>query len=238
MRRGDGVSIESGSQPLRHGRHARSQADATHGPRARVRRTRMQLHGVDDSTHRELPVVACGSTKTPETRIDYYPSPSSSAAISEKRGQFYPLNTNSGVIDAIIAEWAELTGINNQSKSKPMTSGRVPELLDAMRARMTSAASGPQNRYRPRRSERIAVVVLLLHRFAQVHDLARSFFSPYPDGRQLIAVEAVEDAPRRLGHEIDDGASGHVDVTLQAPDHLLVRQGNARAACRHDRALG
>ena len=79
-------------------------------------------------------------------RIDYYPSAGSLAAISEKRGQFYPLNTNSGVIDAIIAEWAELTGINNQSKSKPMTSGRVPELSDAMRARMTSVPSGPQDR--------------------------------------------------------------------------------------------
>jgi len=71
-------------------------------------------------------------------RIDYYPNPESEAAIAEKRSRFYPLNTNSGVIDAIIAEWAELTGINNQPKSEPMTSGRVPELLDAMRARMTS----------------------------------------------------------------------------------------------------
>ena len=79
-------------------------------------------------------------------RIDYYPSPQSLAAIGEKRGRFYPLNTNSGVIDAIIAEWAELTGINNQSKIDPMTSGRVPELIDAMRARMTSVASGPQDR--------------------------------------------------------------------------------------------
>lgn len=79
-------------------------------------------------------------------RIDYYPSPASMATITEKRGRFYPLNTNSGVIDAIIAEWAELTGINNQSKINPMTSGRVPELIDAMRARMTSVASGPQNR--------------------------------------------------------------------------------------------
>lgn len=79
-------------------------------------------------------------------RIDYYPNRESSAAIEAKRSRFYPLNTNSGIIDAIIAEWAELTGINNQPKSMPMTSGRVPELLDAMRARMTSAASGSQNR--------------------------------------------------------------------------------------------
>jgi len=78
-------------------------------------------------------------------RIDYYPSPASMAAITEKRGKFYPLNTNSGVIDAIIAEWAELTGINNQSKINSMTSGRVPELIDAIRARMTSVASGPQS---------------------------------------------------------------------------------------------
>lgn len=74
-------------------------------------------------------------------RIDYYPSAESLAAIAEKRSRFYPLNTNSGILDAIIAEWAELTGINNQPISKPMASGRVPELLDAMRARMTSGAS-------------------------------------------------------------------------------------------------
>ena len=76
-------------------------------------------------------------------RIDYYPSAESLAAIAEKRSRFYPLNTNSGVIDAIIAEWAELAGINNQPISKPMASGRVPELLDAMRARTTSVTSRP-----------------------------------------------------------------------------------------------
>lgn len=84
--------------------------------------------------------------RTRNPRIDYYPSAESLAAIAEKRSRFYPLNTNSGVIDAIIAEWAELTGINNQPISKPMASGRVPELLDAMRARMTSVAPDPQSK--------------------------------------------------------------------------------------------
>ena len=84
-------------------------------------------------------------------RIDYYPCPESLVAIGNKRGRCYPLNTNSGIIDAIIAEWAELTGINNQRKSSPMGSGRVPELLDAMRARMTSVASGSQGRANQKR---------------------------------------------------------------------------------------
>src|SRR5690242_3243134 len=75
-------------------------------------------------------------------RIDYYPNEEALVAIGEKRSRRYPLNTNSGIIDAIIAEWAELTGINNQPKSNSMTSAQGPELLDAMRARMTSVASG------------------------------------------------------------------------------------------------
>jgi hypothetical protein len=54
-------------------------------------------------------------------RIDYMPSAEALAVLDAKRGRHYPLNTNSGVIDAIVTEWARLTGINNQEIEKPMT---------------------------------------------------------------------------------------------------------------------
>jgi hypothetical protein len=56
-------------------------------------------------------------------RIDYYPSREAVAAIDCKRGRYYPLNTNSGVLDAIVTEWAAMTGINDQQIEKPMTAG-------------------------------------------------------------------------------------------------------------------
>lgn len=57
-------------------------------------------------------------------RIDYMPSTAALTAIEAKRGRWYPLNTNSGVIDAILTEWAELTGINCGEVGTPMS----PEL--------------------------------------------------------------------------------------------------------------
>lgn len=47
-------------------------------------------------------------------RIDYMPSEAALAAIDAKRGRYHPLNTNRGVLDAIVTEWARLTGINKQ----------------------------------------------------------------------------------------------------------------------------
>jgi hypothetical protein len=44
-------------------------------------------------------------------RIDYYPSQEALDAIESRRTRSYPTNINSGIIDAIIAEWRELTGI-------------------------------------------------------------------------------------------------------------------------------
>lgn len=67
-------------------------------------------------------------------RIDYYPSREALAAIEAKRGTRYPLTINSGIINAIIAEWAELSGINNGPKFALLGSGCVPELIDATRA--------------------------------------------------------------------------------------------------------
>jgi len=59
-------------------------------------------------------------------RIDYMPSDEALALIDAKRSQRYPLNTNSGVLDAIVLEWAELagiqpSGIKNPEISKPKT---------------------------------------------------------------------------------------------------------------------
>lgn len=54
-------------------------------------------------------------------RIDYMPSDEALAILHAKRGRYHPLNTNSGVIDAIVTEWARLTGINNQEIEGPMT---------------------------------------------------------------------------------------------------------------------
>jgi hypothetical protein len=45
-------------------------------------------------------------------RIDYMPSKKALAMIEAKRGLHYPMNTNSGILDAIVMEWAEVTGIN------------------------------------------------------------------------------------------------------------------------------
>ena len=51
-------------------------------------------------------------------RIDYMPSNDALAAIDAKRGPDYPPNTNGGVLDAIVTEWAELTGINKRKVGK------------------------------------------------------------------------------------------------------------------------
>lgn len=91
-------------------------------------------------------------------RVDYMPSPQALAAIEAKRSQCRPGSvaaTNSAVIDAIVAEWAELTGIKNQEVATPMTPAksrggtaasasaydfgdRRPELMHASRARASA----------------------------------------------------------------------------------------------------
>ena len=75
-------------------------------------------------------------------RIDYMPMGNALAAIEAKRAMLRPGSaaaTNSAVLDAIVTEWAVLTGINNQEMQGPMTSASGPELTDSIaRARMTS----------------------------------------------------------------------------------------------------
>ena len=52
--------------------------------------------------------------RTRMVRIDYMPGDTALAIIEAKRGKEYPLNTNSGIIDAILTEWADPTGIDKQ----------------------------------------------------------------------------------------------------------------------------
>lgn len=71
-------------------------------------------------------------------RIDYRPSPAALAIMEAKRARAYPRSvdaTHSAVLDAILSEWAKMTGIKYGLESKPITSGRQPELSDHKRAR-------------------------------------------------------------------------------------------------------
>jgi hypothetical protein len=74
-------------------------------------------------------------------RIDYIPSPESLAVIQAKRGRYYPLNTNSGIIDAVLTEWAALTGINKRELEPSKSPGSGSEFGDQYaRARLSPDA--------------------------------------------------------------------------------------------------
>ncbi len=79
-------------------------------------------------------------------RVDYMPNRDAVAILQAKRGQIRPNTTaatNSAILDAIVTEWARMTGINYGQESKPTTSARRPEYSDATtRARITSV--GPE----------------------------------------------------------------------------------------------
>lgn len=77
-------------------------------------------------------------------RIDYYPSREALFAIDSKRGRYYPLTTNSGVLDAIVTEWADLTGIKYGGIETPMTSDKVPEFADAYARACEFGKQGPE----------------------------------------------------------------------------------------------
>ena len=79
-------------------------------------------------------------------RIDYMPSADALAIIEAKRGRYYPLNTNSGIIDAILSEWVVLIGIKRDEVSKP----KRPEFRQQAQARMTFDAA------RSARAQRLA----------------------------------------------------------------------------------
>lgn len=66
-------------------------------------------------------------------RIDYMPGDLARAVIESKRKQCRPGSqaaTNSAVLDAIVCEWARLTGINYEEVDPAMTSEESPELIN------------------------------------------------------------------------------------------------------------
>lgn len=66
-------------------------------------------------------------------RMDYMPGELAQAVIAIKREQYRPGSqaaTNSAVLDAIVAEWAALTGIKYRPIDPPKTSVRRPEFND------------------------------------------------------------------------------------------------------------
>lgn len=77
------------------------------------------------------------------TRIDYMPGDTALAIIEAKRATlpiWGGLSTNSATIDAIVTEWAELTGIKYGEVGRPKSPAK-PELSDQYaRARMSSDA--------------------------------------------------------------------------------------------------
>lgn len=64
-------------------------------------------------------------------RIDYMPGPEALAAIEAKRATVAPGTvdaTNSAIIDAIVKEWAELTGIDCGEVEPPKSPEQLPEM--------------------------------------------------------------------------------------------------------------
>lgn len=62
-------------------------------------------------------------------RVDYMPSRQAAAIIDGKRGRYYPMNIVSGVIDAIVIEWATDRNLIELNR-KPHESGNGPEFVD------------------------------------------------------------------------------------------------------------
>lgn len=91
--------------------------------------------GTDKMTNRHPTANTCQRARRARyPRIDYYPSHDALAIVKAKLGPYAPINSYTGVLDAIVNEWAELTGINKREIKTPMTAARTPELSDALRA--------------------------------------------------------------------------------------------------------
>lgn len=77
-------------------------------------------------------------------RIDYMPGRGALAIFQARKARERPnsvAGTNSAVLDAILVEWAQLTGIKCSEESKPMSTDEGPEFpYRSAQARMTSEA--------------------------------------------------------------------------------------------------
>ena len=86
-------------------------------------------------------------------RVDYMPGKVAQAIIAIRREQCRPGSlsaTNSAVIDAIVTEWADLTGIKYGEIESPMTSGQGPELSDTYARTYDFGESGLASPAKPR----------------------------------------------------------------------------------------
>lgn len=82
-------------------------------------------------------------------RIDYYPSPDALALIKSRRTRYGPTHNNSGIIDTIIAEWADLAGLKQSEIDKLKSPATSPELLDTYtRARISTDARNSTHAHR------------------------------------------------------------------------------------------
>lgn len=80
--------------------------------------------------------------RTRQPRIDYSPSPAALVAIEARRSRYYPTNNYSGILNAIVCEWAALTGIELSSPPKSTAQTPCPDNSNSSaRARLTSGAA-------------------------------------------------------------------------------------------------
>lgn len=73
-------------------------------------------------------------------RIDYYPNPAALAAIEARRSRYHPTNNYSGILNAIVSEWAALTGVEPPTVATPPSRPEISE--HSAHARSTSGATG------------------------------------------------------------------------------------------------
>lgn len=74
-------------------------------------------------------------------RIDFYPNAEAFALIESRRTRYCPTNNYSGILNTIIAEWAEFVGLKQTEVAKPVTPAKPPELWEQYaRMRITSVA--------------------------------------------------------------------------------------------------
>lgn len=109
-------------------------------------------------------------------RIDYHPDADVLALIEAKRPRYGPEATNSAVLNAIVREWAEATGINKRQVERPTTSaatgvsariacarpndyGAAPTFAPLPRARVTPADFGTAPDFRNLRASKSGATV-------------------------------------------------------------------------------
>lgn len=75
-------------------------------------------------------------------RIDYMPSEDACKIIEAKRGRWYPMNIYSRILDAILIEWAELTGIKYGKIGDPKSSASDSGIVTPLRAHAYDFGAG------------------------------------------------------------------------------------------------